>query len=124
MGNFAYGTVLGLLADTHVIEKFDYTHLILIPMGRTQATSVDFRPIDLCNALYKIMSKTISNKITKVLPHLVSHNQCAFINGRNATNNALISLEILHHIHRSHLTSIDFKLDLSKEFDKVEWNLI
>lgn len=47
-----------------------------------------------------------------------------YVKGRLAADNALVGLEMLHHIHRSRSNPISIKLDLSKAFDRVEWNLI
>lgn len=82
--------------------------------------------IGLCNTIYKIMSKTFSNRHSKVLPTLISWHQCAFIKGRTTADNALIGFEMFHYISKSKSKSnpIALKLDLSKAFDRVEWNLI
>lgn len=68
--------------------------------------------------------KKISNKLANVLPRLISPQQCAFIQGRTASNNALIGLEFFHNISKSASNPTTLKLDLSKAFDRVKWKLI
>lgn len=121
---FVYDTVLGMLSGQVLVEKFNYTDIILIPNRVTQSTPADFRPIALCNTIYKIMTKTINNRLSKVLPKLISHQQCVVIQGSTTFENALLGLELLHHISKSSSNLIALKLDLSKAIDRVEWNLV
>lgn len=36
---------------------FNYTDMVLIPKGQEQSTPADHKPINLCNSIYKILSK-------------------------------------------------------------------
>lgn len=56
----------------------------------------DYRPINLCNVLYKLISKVIANWIREVLPILISNSQSAFISEGQITNNILVAYKILH----------------------------
>lgn len=99
-----------------------HTYDALIPKKKQLEVVVDYRPISLCNVLYKIISKVLANHFKVILPQFVSSTNSDFMLSRLITNNVLIVYEILHieteMWRKRSLMSI--KLDISKAYDRVE----
>ncbi|XP_058783149.1 uncharacterized protein LOC131657807 [Vicia villosa] len=87
----------------------------------------DFRPISLCNVIYKIVSKVLANRLKKVLDKCVSEEQSAFVEGRSILHNAMIATEIIHYLKRKTVgrkASLALKIDISKAYDRVDWGFL
>ena len=82
----------------------------------------DFHLISLCNVIYKIVTKTISNRMKTVLPSIISKNQSAFTPGRLITDNILVAYKLFNYMrsHNSTNGAMTLKLNMSKDFDRVE----
>jgi hypothetical protein len=120
---------------TNVVRNF-YTAGIMPPhLNDTQITLIpkklachmpsDFRPISLCNVIYKIIAKSLANRLKLHLPEYIHPSQQAFIQGRRITNNIIVAQEIAHSFSLSSWNTFDFmlKIDPAKAFDRIEWLL-
>lgn len=80
-----------------------------------------FRPISLCTVLYKILMKTIANRLRLVMPYIVSQNQTSFVARRNILENIIIAQEALRTMKttkgQKHWMAL--KVDLEKAYDRV-----
>lgn len=102
------------------------TFVVLIPKKNAPVLPQDFRPISLCNVIYKIIAKSLADRIKPFLPNKIHASQAAFIPGRHISSNIIIAQEITHSFgltswkHKCFL----LKIDLAKAFDRIEWNFI
>lgn len=72
------------------------TSIVLIPKIPNPFSMNNFRPISLCNVLYKIIAKTIANRFQKFLDCCIDNSQSAFVLGRLISDNVLLAYELLH----------------------------
>lgn len=101
------------------------THIALIPKKLVPLIPADYRPISLCNVIYKIIAKCIANRLKPHLPDYIHPAQQAFIEGRRISNNIIIAQEITHSFSLSSWKNKAFmlKIDLAKAFDRLEWKV-
>lgn len=74
--------VLDFLNFHRLPGALNYTFIVLIPKVSRPKHIIEFRPISLCNVVYKLGSKAIANRIKPFLNHVISDIQSAFIPGR------------------------------------------
>uniref|UniRef100_A0A803NJC2 RNase H type-1 domain-containing protein n=1 Tax=Cannabis sativa TaxID=3483 RepID=A0A803NJC2_CANSA len=55
--------VRSLFSDGTIPTGLNRTHIILVPKKKSPSNMGDLRPISLCNVLYKIISKVLSNRL-------------------------------------------------------------
>lgn len=78
-----------------VCESF----ICLIPKVNSQSLISQYRPIALCNVMYKFITKCMTLRLRNSMPNLVFHCQSSFIKGRSTQDNIFMIQEILHSIH-------------------------
>ena len=52
--------------------KLNNMNIVLIPKVENPEELGQFRPISLCNVIYKIASKTMANRLRNILPEVIS----------------------------------------------------
>ena len=72
-------------------EHFNKTLIALIPKQLGPESINHYRPISLCNTVYKIVTKILVHPLKHLMPTLVSPSQTSFISGRRGTNYVIIA---------------------------------
>lgn len=90
-----------------MLREITHSFIVLIPKGSNVAYVSQYRPISLCNVLYKIISKLLANRLKKVLPKLISPWQIAFVSGHKIQENTFLSQEILYEMKKKRKKGVD-----------------
>lgn len=90
------------------------TFLALIPKVQHAVTFTQFRLINLCNFLYKIVSKILTNRLCPFLSQIISLNQGAFVEGQWIAKNTVIAHKMVHKVqkHKGRNGLMVVKIDL------------
>ena len=124
VGDGVVNAVLDFLNNGIMEPDLNDMHIFLIPKIKSSEKITDYKPISLCNVIYKIISKVLANRLKQILPNLIATIQSAFIPGYLITDNFLAAYESLHAMHcrkKGRRDSLALKLDVRKAYDRVEW---
>lgn len=116
-------TCMHILNDRASITHLNHTLIALIPKVKKPRKVTEYRPISLCNVIYRIVAKTIANRLKQILHSIIATTPSAFVPNRLITDNIIIGYEYLHKI-RSYKSKneglVALKLDISKAYNRVE----
>jgi exonuclease III len=84
----------------------------------------NWRPISLLNTDYKIITKTLANRIKKVLPTVINPDQVAYLKDRFIGQNIRQIFDIMGYTKLMDKKGIIAFLDFEKAFDTIKWKVI
>ena len=117
-----------MLDDLHAghldLWRLNYGVIILIPKIKLPNNVKQFRPIYLLNIIYKIITKVLTMRLTKVASRMISNFQTAFIPDRNILDGIVILHETLHSLEMQKEEGIILKLDFEKAYGRVSWTFL
>ena len=127
VGNDVICMVLNVLNSNMSMVEINRTNITLVPKIKNPTKMTDFRPISLSNVVYKLISKVLANCLKIIIPQIISENQSVFLSRRLITDNVRVAFELMHYLEhkkdgREGVMAI--KLDMSKAYDRVEWDFI
>ncbi|XP_074305999.1 uncharacterized protein LOC141641227 [Silene latifolia] len=99
------GTVVNAVMDYfehgRLLKQVNHTIITLIPKVGMPKLVTQFRPIACCNEVYKCITKLLCNRLSSVLPELVSDSQSAFVKGRDIVENILVCQDLVKLYNRN-----------------------
>ena len=100
MGESVIQEVKHIFTSRKILEYLNRTYIELIPKIQGPKTLGNYRPISLCNIVYKIVTKIIVGRLRPYLEKLVSPLQLAFVHSKKGIDNTIIVQEFIHSICR------------------------
>ncbi|MCH80961.1 hypothetical protein A2U01_0001739, partial [Trifolium medium] len=126
VGSSVCNFVCGVWNNPSAVSSVNQTDICLIPKVDNPEYVTQFRPISLCNTIYKLVSKVIVERLKECIPKLVSPFQTGFVPGRIIHENIIVAKEMVHSMHKmkGRKGAFAIKVDLSKAYDKLSWEFI
>ena len=113
--------------QTNSLSELQKLSLItLLPKTNKDLTNLsNWRPISILNVEdYRIMAKTIANRVKKVLTNLVDSSQTGFIKGRYIGENIRLLFDIIEYTEEHDAPGILLFTDFEKAFDSINHEYI
>lgn len=104
------------------ISRLNYSHTVLVPKKSERPTVRDYKPISLELEILKIISKTLSIRLSKIMEALIGPSQSTFIKGCLIFESFVFVSETINLITMSKTPGILLKFNFEKAFDSLEWN--
>lgn len=109
-------------ASGQILRALNSTFLALIPKEGQAHLPQQFRPIALCNIIYKLLTKVIASRLKPILPTIISSEQSSYVEGKQIMDSVILAHEVIHSLQKTKTLGMLLKLDISKAFDKISWD--
>ncbi|KAL4279829.1 hypothetical protein GQ457_03G024220 [Hibiscus cannabinus] len=126
VGDSIFRVVSNFFATGMLEDWLNQTLLVLIPKVKASELISQLRPINLCNVIYKIISKLIVCRLKPFLPKWIDQTHASFVPGRQITDNIILAQKVMHSMARKkgRVGWMALKVDLEKAYDRPEWDYI
>ena len=98
--------------------------ILIAKEGKDLLQIKNYRPISLLNVDYKILSKVLALRITKVLNEVILEDQLGFMKGRNIGEAIRIIDDMIFHTSHFDLPGFLVAIDFEKAFDSVAHSFV
>ena len=126
VGDSVVKEIQKIFKENIVPKVLNRTHIAFILKVQGPELLNNYRPISLCNSVYKIITKVIVARLRPHLDQVVNPLETAFVPNRRGTDNAIIVQELIHTISKAKGKEwyMAIKINLEKAYDKMEWSFI
>ena len=100
-------------------SKFNEGSMFLLFKKGDRDRIENYRPITLSNSDYKLMTKSIANRLGKVAQDLIHPNQTGFVPGRGLYNNTRLSEAMIEYTTIIEENGCILALDQEKAYDRI-----
>ena len=100
IGELTTTSSLNFLNSSFLLKELNKTIITLIPKVECPEKVSQFRPINLCNVAYKIISKVLVNRLRPIMDSLITSFQSTFVKGRFILDNLILRGEIFNTIRK------------------------
>ena len=109
------------LEGTSIPKRWTRSIIITLKKAKGEATSLHRSPISLLNVIWKLFTKSITNRLAKVIGELVHHDQKGFIGHRSIFENIYDLKEIIkiNKNKRDLQNPFALLLDMEKAYDRI-----
>lgn len=111
-----YSIILNIMETAIAPPDLNQTYIALIPNKDNVDTISQYRPISLCNTVYKILTKVMANRIKPFLDSIISPMRAAFLPQRRTSDNIIIAQEVIKFMRtiKSKNSYFILKMDMEK----------
>lgn len=110
--------------NTSLPKSFLSYFVALIPNVKSPFSLMDFRPISLLGSLYKLISKVLACRLSKVMASIISNSRSAFLKGRNLVDGVVVINEVVDLAKKPKRECLILKVDFEKAYDSVDWGFL
>lgn len=120
IGRDLLDAVLDYFRDSAMPRGFQSPLLVLLPNKASHTSWVDFYPISLCNVSKKVITKLLVQRLSPIMPRIISPTQSDFVPGWVVHDNVLLVQELVHDLNRhTRGNNVVLKLDMVKAYDRM-----
>ncbi|KAL5552649.1 hypothetical protein UlMin_040050 [Ulmus minor] len=97
------------------------SNIVLIPKSKNPTKVSHFRPIAVCNVIYKVISNLLADRVKPLLCQLIYPTQNAFVPGRFIHDNSVLIQEVIYSMKqkKGYQGWMGLKIDLQKAYDRL-----
>ncbi|KAL5566496.1 hypothetical protein UlMin_029660 [Ulmus minor] len=126
VGEDVIAAVRDFFVTGNLHPSINSTNIVLVPKIK-QPTSINhYRPIAVCNVIYKAISKLLANRLRPFLSSLIWPTQNAFVPGQFIHDNFVLIQEVIHAMKKRKGTKgwMGMKIDIQKAYDRLSWQFL